>query len=222
MSLARSLAAALPLALLVSLPAAGGGDGTAHLTFEGLNHEYHNGAAEMAPVQQGPMVIRLSSPGSAVTLHRHRLTLTPLPDGSHRAWLELEISGHGTVVADLYVSGLASRQEDELTVPAQDHSLEGRVAVARSGDGYRFTALELPATFEVRFESQLAGRLLGTCRALAAVPLMPLDCDALERRLSTAVLPLPPPGESFLLPDALLAEAERSALDRYLGRAGRR
>lgn len=181
-----------------------------------LNREYHNEAPEMAPLAQGPLTIQLASPSNAVTLVSHALTLTPLGDGSHRAELEVEFFGRGTLVADVGFGGGTTRLEDELTVPEQRHRLEGRVRLDRSPDGYLFTALELPETVEVAIESRLAKSLLGTCRAFAVLPLVALDCDRLEGNLSTAVIPLPPPGRTFLLAVGLLGADERAALDHFV------
>jgi hypothetical protein len=43
-----------------------------------------------------------------------------------------------------------------------------------------------------------------------------LDCEGLNRALSTAVVPLPPAGESYLLEDGDLTAEERRQLDTYL------
>jgi hypothetical protein len=184
--------------------------------FAGLDRTYRDESPELAPVRQGPLTIRLSSPSNTVILHHHELALTPLADGTHRARLEVELSGHGTVVADVDLSGAGSRLEDELVIPRQSRVFEGRVKISRAPEGYVFTALELPETVEVAFESRLAKTVLGTCRAMALVPLISLDCAPLEKRLSTAVIALPPPGQRFLLTDAVLSDEDRGALDRYL------
>lgn len=219
--LARLFWLLFPLLLGSFLAAAGVASEEPALThrfhFAGLDRPYRDESPELAPIQQGPLTIRLRSPSNTVILHRHELALTPLADGTHRARLEVELSGQGTLVADVDLSGTGSRLEDELVIPRQSKVFEGRVEISRAPGGYVFTALELPETVEVDFESRLAKTVLGTCRAMALVPLISLNCAPLEKRLSTAVIPLPPPGQRFLLADAVLSDEDRGALDRYLG-----
>jgi len=183
--------------------------------FERLNREYANEVTEAEPMEQGGLRVQLTSPDNRVRLIHHELQLTPLTDGTHRAQLEVVVQGEGQVEAEVSVAGATSRLSDQVKVPRQTHSFEGRVAIERREAGYAFTALELPDNVTVWFESRLADRFLQTCRLMGA--LLPLDCNALEALLSRVVLPLPPPGSSFLLPFSELTEENRRELDGYLG-----
>lgn len=207
---------ALPGLAAPAQPAQEGGAGpTRSFVFERLNREYANEVTEAEPMEQGGLRVHLTSPDNRVRLIRHELRLTPLPDGTHEAVLEVEIEGGGQVNAEVSVGGAASQLSDEVTVPRQSKTFEGRVAIERRATGYVFTALELPESVTVTFESQLAGRFLQTCKLMGA--LLPLDCNALEALLSRVVLPLPDPGGAYLLALEELTEQDRKALDGYLG-----
>lgn len=184
-------------------------------TFDKLNREYANEVTEAQPMEQGGIRLVLTSPQNRVRLTRHELRLSPLADGTHRAVLDVEFEGGGQVEAEISIAGAASRVADEVTVPLQSKTFEGRVIIRRTEAGYVFTALELPENVTVAIESQLAGRFLQTCRLMRAV--LPLDCNALDTLLSQVVLPLPEPGQSFLLPTTELTDQNRRALDGYLG-----
>jgi len=187
-------------------------------TFDRLNREYANEVTEAQPMEQGGIRLQLTSPHNRVRLTRHELRLAPLPDGSHRAVLEVEFEGDGQVEAEISIAGVASRLTDRVAVPLQSKTLEGRVAIERTDAGYVFTALELPERVTVVIESQLAGRFLQTCKLMGA--LLPLDCNALGALLSHVVLPMPEPGGAFLLPAAELTDENRRSLNGYLGLEG--
>lgn len=211
------LVALLSVAVAAAAPAA-----AETFVFERLNRTFRNDGAVMAPVTQGPMTIELTSPTNALVLESHRLVLEPAGEGTHRARLELTLAGSGSLIADLLVSGLTNRIEDDVTLPRQEKVLEGIIRLDKVPGGYAVTPVELPERFEVAIESRLAGRLVSTCDGLAALPFLPLSCDGLERALSIANVPLPPAGEAYLLPNTELTDADREALDRYLAAASAR
>jgi hypothetical protein len=186
-----------------------------------LNRTYEAFVEELQPVQIGPAHVSLSSPQHSLSLLDHRATLVREADGSHRATVEIEITASGRLEADLRIGGVESSVDDDLTVPRQRLALVGRVAIARSPDGYVITALELPASVEVRIESVLAGRLFSICHQMALV-LVNLSCATLEDALSRVVVPLPESGTTFVLGDAELRPEDRARLDAYLGRDAER
>lgn len=190
------------------------------LTFAAFNGRFSEPGAELGAVRQGPLTLTLASPQNAVEVLSHRLRLTPLGDGSHRAELSAALRGAGKLVADLRLSGgEPGRLVDDVVLPAQTVAFEGRVELAPVADGYRVVPLELPATVGLEIESALAGRLAGFCTGLTLLTPGAVDCGGLERALSRVALPLPDAGEELLLPAAALSNDERRRLDQYLGRA---
>ena len=209
---------ALAIVALLGVPAAAAAE---EFSFPRLNRAYGDLVPEFAPVTSGPLTLRLSSPRQSLTVREHRLTLAPLADGTHTARLELEILGKGWLVGDISAGALATRVQDELLVPPQKLDLAGRVRVERGAGGYTVTALESPARVEVAIRSRVATDLVSWCDRMAIVTLALFDCGGLDRSLSRVVVPLPPAGESYLLPDEELSPEERAALDRYLAGAQR-
>lgn len=208
--------AVLPVAALLLLGAAQSPMPGGPLRFERLNRAYEDIAQEIAPIVEGAITIRLSSPDNRMTVRNHQLRLEPGSAGSHSAELRVEFEGRGRLVADVDVGGLGSRFEDEVTVPAQAANLEGRVRVQKAEGGYLVTPEQLPPRVAVRIQSGLAGQIVGLCETAAQIPFTSLDCSGLNRRLSTAVVPLPAPGESYLLENADLSAEERRLLDASL------
>jgi hypothetical protein len=186
-------------------------------SFGKLNRSYENLVGDLQPITQGPLTVELSSPAHTLVLRANRLLLTPLGEGeaaAQQAHLELELMGKGELVADVEGAGLRTRLQDELYVPPQTLALDARIRLRRGEGGYLVTPLELPRQVEVKIQSKLSNDLLALCDGVALFT--GLDCAALERALSVAVIPLPAAGESYLLPDADLSAADRAALDAYL------
>lgn len=184
--------------------------------FERFNRSYPEVIPEIAPIEQGPLTIQLTAPRSNLTLRSHFLRLEPGPGGSHSAELRVEFLGKGRLVADVDVAGLATRLQDDVVVPPQAATLEGRVRVTRDPGAYVITTEQLPKQMKVRIQSGIAGQVVGFCDRIPALLAADLDCERLNRLLSTATVPLPPAGESYLLEDADLTPEERSQLDAYL------
>lgn len=183
-----------------------------------LNHRYEEMGTGLAPIRQGPITIQLSSPRHQLDLLSNRLELVPGADGSYGVTLDLEFSGGGALVADFDVSGVRSHLEDELEVPAQKRTLVARARISRTSAGYEVTPLELPATFEVTIHSRVGSQLVSACSSLAALGLVPTSCDSLGQALSTAVIPLPAPGETYLLEAERFSAADRRRLDDFLAK----
>lgn len=184
------------------------------LRFERLNRDYRNIVSEIEPIRQGAATIRLSSPRHTLTIRDHLLRLEPGPGGSHSAELRLDISGTGWLIADVDVAGMGGRFQDEVQVPAQSRTIEGRVRLRKTAEGYLVTPEQLPKQVPVRIRSNLAGDVVALCEGAAL--LTGMDCGALERSLSIAQIPLPEPGESYLLENSELTADERRRIDAYL------
>lgn len=237
---ALPLAGVLPvLAALLGAPAvpAAAAPGTVgeteSFTFAPCNRAYARPEARFAPVHQGPVTLHLASPENALSLEDHQLRLTPLADGSHRARFSARLRGEGRLVADVEMGEAVTRMEDRVTVPRQVVTVEGRVRLARGGaagapgppdpaaaaDGrFEITPLELPERVELDIRSDLAERLGLLCDSFAL--LVSLDCAPLRSALSRAAVPLPDPGETYLLPPECVDGETARRLDAYLERAG--
>ena len=194
----------------------------ADFRFARLDHAYSQPVVA-APIVRGALSVRLASPRNKIVLRSHRLRLAPTyADGSYAAELAVEFFGKGELTADVDLAGHGRRFQEEVVVPPQRKVLGGRVRVARAqGGGYLVTPLSLPRTIEVEIRSRLADDVVDLCQTLASVPFSPLDCDGLDRALSTAVVPLPPAGEPFRLAPGDVTAAERQKLDGFLAAAGR-
>lgn len=188
--------------------------------FSRLNHGYGEPATAIDPIAAGPLTVRLSSPRNKLVLASNTLRLEPGADGLHSAELEVRFYGKGQLVADVDLSGLAQRFEEEVVIPAQTKRLEGRVRISRSAGGYLLTPERLPREIRVAIESQLGNDVVGVCEKVAALPFSDVDCDGLDRALSTAVVPLPPAGEGFYLARTDLTPEERRQMEGYLGSRG--
>jgi hypothetical protein len=226
--LAAALALAVPPPAALRSTAARGATRTApapstagaDFRFTCLDHAYSQPVVA-APIEAGKLSVQLASPRNKLVLRSHRLRLAPTyADGSYAAELTVEFFGKGRLSADVDLAGYGHRFEEELLVPPQTRVLGGRVRVERAGGGYRITPLSLPRTMTVAIRSRLGDDVVGLCERLAAVPFSSLDCGGLDRALSTAVVPLPAPGESFWIAPQEVTAAERREVDRYLAATG--
>lgn len=209
----RLLLTSIPAVLLLgaALPSPPG-----QFRFERFNRSYPEVVPQIAPIVQGPLTIQLSSPKSNLTLRSHFLRLEPSPGGSHSAELRVEFQGKGWLVADVDVAGFTgTRLQDEVVVPAQAATLEGRVKVTREPGAYVVTTEQLPKQIRVKIQSGMAAQMVSFCDRVPTL-IGDLDCDRLDQALSSAVVPLPPAGESYLLEDADLTPQERQQLESYL------
>jgi hypothetical protein len=197
-------------------PAAAPSTAAASFQFSRLDHAYALPVAA-APITEGQLTVRLSSPQNKIVLRSHRLRLAPTyADGSYAAELTVDFFGKGALVADVDLAGHSHRFAEQLLVPPQTRVLGGRVRVSRSGRGYLITPVSLPATIAVQIRSQVGDDVVGLCESLAAIPFSTLDCDGLDRALSTATVPLPRTGESFWLAPGDVTAAERRQVESYL------
>ena len=179
-----------------------------------LNQTRTNLDFELAPIQEGPLSIQLSSPSHRLTLHRNRLVLTPSADGDPDAWVGAEFEGAGDLVADLEGGSIATQLRDHVVVPRQTVRLRGKVRVARDAEGYKLRVLEAPPSVSVQIRSDLIGRCVAVCRGLGLLAVV--DCGRLERALSTVQVPIRSDQAILRLPDDQLSAADRAYLDRFV------
>jgi len=188
--------------------------------FQRLNRSYPEAAPRIEPIVQGPLTIQLSAPRSNLTLSSNLLRLEPGPGGSHTAELRVEFLGSGWLVADVDIAGLTgTRLQDQVLVPPQAVTLEGRVRVTREPGAYVVTTEQLPKQIRVKIQSGVGTQIVSFCDRIPTL-LADLDCERLNQALTSAVVPLPPTGESYLLEDADLTPQERQQLEAYLAASG--
>ncbi|MGH7856969.1 MAG: hypothetical protein ACREQY_06515 [Candidatus Binatia bacterium] len=204
-------ASTLVLTLLLAPPAA---SAATTLELEKLNRTYTDVAGELAPLVYEPLVIRLASPSQTVIVRGHRVVLTPLGGGRHRAAVEVELSGKGTLIADLELAGgQPQRMTDEVVLPLQKLVLQAVVSIERGSGGYRVVTHELPGAVRVDVRSRLVGDILEACAGLALLSLGALDCAPVTDALERPTLPLPGPGAELWLPDGDLTDEDRAQID---------
>ncbi len=214
MRMRRLLLAVIPAAsLLAAAPMA---SPPGQFRFERFNRSYAESVPRISPVEQGPLSIQLSAPRNSLVLRNHLLRLEPGSGGSHAAELRVEFQGKGWLVADVDVAGFAgTRLQDEVIIPPQAATLEGRVRVTREPGAYVVTTEQLPKQIRVKIQSNVGNQIVAFCDRIPTL-LGDLDCDRLDQAFSSAAVPLPKAGESYLLEDADLTPQERQQLETYL------
>ncbi len=175
--------------------------------------------AEIAPIEQGAILIQLHSTNPVLEVANHQLLLWPIGGSSHRGRLTARFQGEAELQADLEVAGLPAQMNDFVELPEQETSIEGQFEITREDSGYRVVAEELPRFIEVRIKSRLAGQMVTLCRGLALfAPGGGAECEGLERMLSVVRLPMPDAGETYFIEEGKLTAFEREQLDGYLAR----
>ncbi len=182
-----------------------------------LNGTYTDLDSDLEPVRQGPLVIRISSPNHQVRVNGNRLALAPRGGGRLDAALEIDFEGDGILFADIEGPGINSRYTDEVEAPRQTVRAAGTIRLARAVGGYLVTVEEAPPTVDLEIRSAVARRIVDLCRTLARLPLLRFNCTGLEASMSVATVPLPQPGEQFLVAEERLTEEERAFFDRFAG-----
>ena len=92
----------------------------------------------------------------------------------------------------------------------------------RGPSDYLVTPLEMSRQIQLQIKSRLAGDLANWCASIPLISLTGADCSGLRNALSQVSVPLPAPGETYLLPYTELTPEERRALDGYLDEAAPR
>lgn len=185
------------------------------VSFERLNRVYEQLIEDLSLIRIGPAEVALRSPAHSLTVSRHAAALAAGDDGVFEAELELDISGSGRIAADVVIGSLESQLTQELVVPAQTLRLEGAIAIRRDEEGYWIRTERMPATTQVRIESELGTQLFTVCRQMALV-LVSLDCEAIERAVTLISVPLPEAGAEYLIALEDTTPEERRDLDRFL------
>ncbi len=216
---------ALPLiVLLAGLPVAAtaeDADQLQEIELASLNGTYTGLDSDLAPIEEGPLTIRLSSPEHEVVVHGNLVSLQRNHRGHLDVEVEIELEGTGRLVADVVGAGVQNRFTDDVEGPRQTVRVRGEVDLERAADGYRFTVVRPGPAAALAIESRVAGQIVGVCRALALVPFLDLGCDRLAAGLSVVRIPLPERGTVLLLPAAGLTDEERAFFDRLAGTSPR-
>ncbi len=189
-------------------------DGTppAVLELDYVNGVYEDLDSNLEPIRQGSLTILFSSPEHRLTVHGHQLRLTARGEGRVDAVLEVDFEGRGRLIAD--VSGIG-RFTDRVEAPRQTASARGTVRIARVEAGYLFTVVSADPVVRLEVKSGVADQILSACRAASMIPFLSLPCGGLESALALVSIPMPGPGEQFLLPAANLKADEAALLDRF-------
>jgi hypothetical protein len=162
------------------------------------------------------MTVYLSSPANSLTVRGHRLELVPLGGDRHRFRGWIDFLGKADLVAEL-AGGGPGRMEDQVLLPIQQLDLTGELDIVAGPEGYDITTRERPAYAEIAMQSRLGNQLLTLCDLMTI--LTGGDCSGLVTAFGRVRLPLPRPGETYLLPADRLTLEERDLLDGYLQRA---
>jgi hypothetical protein len=182
------------------------------LTFQKLNRTYTDFVPELEEVNEGGMVVRLDSPKQALVLRDHRIHLVPGADGVFDGWLELDIQGKGTIIADVEFGPLQERFNEDVIVPPQTVRLDGKVRLRRIEGGYAVDPVQIPRKVSVAVQSKTINTILALCDQAAILSLGSIECVSLEGALTRPTMTIPET-ESFTLPDAELTADDRAALD---------
>ncbi len=203
------------LALLLTLPALAWAAEPMRFPLSRLNGVHTNLAPDIAPIQRGPVTVRVESPSHRVAVHGNELSLTATDDGTGNvaADFEIEFEGEGHLIANLEAM-VTSRLEDEVSIPRQTLRLAGLIRVRPADDGYWITLVDMPDTVQIAIESKILRQLVELCDGFASF--LPVSCDGLADEASRATIPLPPPGEEVLLPNAYLTDDERARFDTFV------
>ena len=111
--------------------------------FDRLNRTYTSFVQDLTSIDLGAVHIDLASPEHSMTLERHTARLQPLGGGSYLAALEIDFYGAGLLEADLLIGAIDSHLSDELTMPQQVVTLEGKIRIDSRSEGYEITLLEI-------------------------------------------------------------------------------
>ena len=177
-----------------------------------LNGVYEDLDSRLEPVRHGGLTVRFSSPEHHLRVHGNRLRLVALGGGRVAASVEVDFEGSGRLFAD--VEGIG-RFADRVEAPRQSAVASGSVRLARLASGYLFTVESADPFVRLEIKSGVAGQIVSACRAAAMIPFVNLPCDGLDTALSSVRVPMPGPGEQFLLPSAEMTAEERAFLDRF-------
>jgi len=203
---------------IAALPARGWAaeDDFHHLQSDRVNGVHRDVPVDMVPFSGGGITVELTSPTNELEIHEHLVQLRPAADGTHEVVARVRFSGSAKLVAVLTLAGLPGSLEDDVVLPEQEKEIVARVELARSDEGILVTTVENPSEVEIAIQSQLAGRIITLCEGFSMIPGTGLACDGLEDAFSTVRLPIPPPGETYLIEYEALNTDERGQMDAYI------
>lgn len=207
----RILSLLVLVGLVAATPMRGAEPATFPLTL--LNGVHTNLAPDIAPIQQGPITVRIESPSHRMAVHGNSLTLRDAGQGNVAADFEIELEGEGQLIAHLEAL-VTSTLEDEVVIPRQTIRVSGLIQVRPGDGGYNITLVDMPKSIEIALESRVLRQLVDLCEGFSSF--LPVACDGLAKEASRATIPLPEPGEEVLLPDLYLTDAERALFARFL------
>ena len=191
-------------------------DGFHHLQSDRVNGVHRDVPVDMVPFSGGGITVELTSPTNTLEIYEHLVQLRPAADGTHEVVARIRFSGSAKLLAVLTLAGLPGSLEDDVVLPEQEKEIIARVELARSEEGILVTTVENPSEVEIAIQSQLAGRIVALCEGFALIPGTGLACDGLEGAFSTVRLPIPPPGETYLIEYEALNTDERRQMDAYI------
>lgn len=203
------------VALVLTLAATAWASESMRFPLTRLNGVHTNLAPDIAPIQRGPVTVRVESPSHRVAVHGNQLSLVASDSdpGIVAADFEIEFEGEGHLIANIEAM-VTSRLEDEVAIPRQTLRLAGLIRVRPADDGYWITLVDMPDTVQITIESKLLRQLVDLCDGFASF--LPVSCDGLADEASRATIPLPPAGEEVLLPNAYLSDDERARFDSFV------
>jgi hypothetical protein len=166
------------------------------LVVAGVDRDYR-GALPPVSWEAGGISGSIAMPNALVSLHRHRLELTPLGAGRFAAVAELEVSGSGDATVLVAFADPPTQLQEVVLAPRQTLLVRGLVEARGGADGsLTLTLVESPAAVAVRVQSRLADGMTGLCAILVGSG----PCAALAQRLERVEVPGPPAGTKLELP----------------------
>jgi hypothetical protein len=191
-------------------------EGFHYLQSDRVNGVHRDVPVDTVPFSGGGITVELTSPTNTLEIHEHLVKLRPAADGTHEVVARIRFSGSAKLVAVLTLAGLPASLEDDVLLPEQVKEIVARVELAQSDEGILVTPVENPSEVEIAIQSQLAGRIVTLCEGFSLIPGTGLACDGLEDAFSTVRLPIPPPGDTYLIEYEALNADERRQIDAYI------
>lgn len=202
--------------LAISLVAAAPSAETTTFVFERLNGTHSDLGGGVREIQNGLVTVRPTSSSNRFELLGNRLELTPEGEGVHQADFWVHFEGEADVAAEIMIGRVPSGTlTDEVTVPNQERTIRSRIKLEPQEEDYLITIVSSPDDFSIMVRSKLAGQIVGMCESLTRFA-FGSSCDGLDAALSNPDVPMPEPGEQFVLESGQLTEDEKRQLDGYL------
>lgn len=230
----RLFSVRVPLALFVfvslfPVAAIGATTGPVEIEIARVNGTWTDLDAGLQPIEQGPVTIVVRVPEHALTVHENRLRLAwaDREAGTVDVEFEARLEGWGNLELEMRTATGTTPYEDRVLAKTQWvkagavvrlSKVEGAEEVGGEGTGnYRLEVVRSHRPIVgIQIESDLAQRLVATCRGLRAFPMFAaVDCDALSASLARVEAPMPEPGDVYFLPASLFTSEERAVIDSF-------